>query len=162
MSPAVAAVVLGLLGLIIGSFLAAVSVRLPRDEDIVAARSRCMGCDQTLRPWELVPLFSWLVLRGRCARCDAAISPRYPLIELGAAGIGVWAGFSGSSWLMVAATAVLGWQLLLIAIIDAENFWLPDVLTWPLAATGLIAAALSGALVAEHAAFAAGKAAPVA
>ena len=142
MSPAVAAVVLGLLGLIIGSFLAAVSVRLPRDEDIVAARSRCMGCDQTLRPWELVPLFSWLVLRARCARCDAAISPRYPLIELGAAGIGVWAGFSGSSWLVVAATAVLGWQLLLIAIIDAENFWLPDVLTWPLAATGLIAAAL--------------------
>ena len=54
--------------------------------------------------------------------CDAAISPRYPLIELGAALIGVWAGFSGASWLVVAVTAVLGWQLLLIAIIDAREF----------------------------------------
>lgn len=148
MSPVLAAVVMGLLGLIIGSFLAAVSVRLPRDEDIVRARSRCMGCDRVLRPWELVPLFSWVVLRARCARCGAAISPRYPLIELAAAAIGVWtglwAGLDGGSILMTAATAILGWQLLLIAIVDGENFWLPDVLTWPLAATGLIAAALSG------------------
>ncbi|NBB63685.1 prepilin peptidase [Pseudomonas sp. ODNR1LW] len=144
MNPVIAAVVMGLLGLIIGSFLAAVSVRLPREEDIVVARSRCMGCGQVLRPWELIPLFSWLVLRARCARCGVSISPRYPLIELGAGLVGVWAGLSGSSWLMIVGTAVLGWQLLLIAIIDGENFWLPDVLTWPLAATGLIAAALMG------------------
>ncbi|OGN49355.1 MAG: peptidase A24 [Caulobacterales bacterium RIFOXYB1_FULL_67_16] len=144
MNPVIAAVVMGLLGLIIGSFLAAVSVRLPREEDIVVARSRCMGCDQVLRPWELVPLVSWLVLRARCARCGVSISPRYPLIELAGGVVGAWAGFSGSSWLMIVATAVLGWQLLLIAIIDGENFWLPDVLTWPLAATGLIAAALMG------------------
>lgn len=144
MNPVLAAVVMGLLGLIIGSFLAAVSVRLPREEDIVVARSRCMGCSQTLRPWELVPLFSWLVLRARCARCGVSISPRYPLIELAGGVVGAWAGFSGSSGLMIAATAVLGWQLLLIAVIDGENFWLPDVLTWPLAATGLITAALTG------------------
>jgi len=142
MTPVIAAVVLGLLGLIIGSFLAAVSVRLPRDEDIVLARSHCMGCGETLRPWELIPVVSWLVLRARCARCETAISPRYPLIELGAAAVGVWAGLAGGSWLMMGATAVLGWQLLLIAVIDGENFWLPDILTWPLAATGLIAAAL--------------------
>ena len=114
MSPVLAAVVMGLLGLIIGSFLAAVSVRLPRDEDIVRARSRCMGCDRVLRPWELVPLFSWVVLRARCARCGAPISPRYPLIELAAAAIGVWtglwAGLNGGSILMTAATAILGWQ----------------------------------------------------
>lgn len=144
MNPVIAAVVMGLLGLIIGSFLAAVSVRLPREEDIVVARSRCMGCDQVLRPWELVPLVSWLVLRARCARCGVSISPRYPLIELAGGVVGAWAGFSSSSWLMIVATAVLGWQLLLIAIIDGENFWLPDLLTWPLAATGLIAAALMG------------------
>lgn len=149
MNPVIAAVVMGLLGLIIGSFLAAVSVRLPREEDIVVARSRCMGCDQVLRPWELIPLVSWLVLRARCARCGVSISPRYPLIELAGGVVGAWAGFSGSSWLMIVATAVLGWQLLLIAIIDGENFWLPDVLTWPLAATGLIAAALMGWDVAQ-------------
>jgi leader peptidase (prepilin peptidase)/N-methyltransferase len=142
MHPVIAAAVMGGLGLIFGSFIAAVSVRLPRDEDIVVARSRCRGCDQPLRAWELVPLFSWLALRGRCARCSTRISRRYPLIELAAAAIGVWAGLSGASWLMAGATAVLGWQLLLIAIIDGENFWLPDILTWPLVATGLAAAAM--------------------
>ena len=144
MHPVIAAAVMGGLGLIFGSFIAAVSVRLPRDEDIVVARSRCRGCDQPLRAWELIPLFSWLTLRGRCARCQTRISQRYPLIELAAAAIGVWAGLSGASWLMAGATALLGWQLLLIAIIDGENFWLPDILTWPLVATGLAAAAMIG------------------
>ena len=72
MNPVLAAAVMGGLGLIVGSFIAAVSVRLPRDEDIVVARSRCRGCDQTLRSWELVPVFSWLALRGRCARSGGA------------------------------------------------------------------------------------------
>lgn len=144
MHPVIAAAVMGGLGLIFGSFIAAVSVRLPRDEDIVVARSRCRGCEQPLRAWELIPLFSWLALRGRCARCQTRISQRYPLIELAAAAIGVWAGLSGASWLMAGATALLGWQLLLIAIIDGENFWLPDILTWPLVATGLAAAGIIG------------------
>ena len=140
--PVAIAVLMGLLGLIIGSFLAAVSVRLPRDEDVVMGRSHCMSCEQTLKPWHLVPEFSWLALRGRCRYCGAAISPRYLLIELAAGAIGVWAALHGSGWLMVGATAVLGWQLLLIAVIDAENFWLPDVLTLPLIGTGLIAGAV--------------------
>ena len=53
MHPVIAGAVMGGLGLVFGSFIAAVSVRLPRDEDIVMARSRCRGCDQPLRPWEL-------------------------------------------------------------------------------------------------------------
>ncbi len=88
MNPVVAAAVLGGLGLIFGSFIAAVSVRLPRDMDVVAERSKCMSCHRTLRPWELAPLVSWLALRGRCARCRGRISPRYPLIEAGAGAIG--------------------------------------------------------------------------
>lgn len=140
--PHVVAALLGLLGLIIGSFLAAISVRLPREEDIVATRSHCMSCGQTLKPWHLVPVFSWLALRGRCGLCKAAISPRYLLIELAAGGIGVWAALASPSLLFAGATAVLGWQLVLIAIIDAENFWLPDILTFPMAATGLLATGL--------------------
>ena len=132
--------VLGGLGLIFGSFVAAVSVRLPREMDVVAQRSRCMGCEATLRPWELVPVFSWLALRGRCARCDSRISPRYPLIELGAAALGVWAGLAAPDLATAIATAALGWQLLLIALVDGEHFWLPDALTWPLAASGVLAA----------------------
>jgi len=138
MTPAVAAVLTGLLGLLVGSFLAAVSVRLPKGEGVVAGRSRCPGCDQALRAWELVPVLSWLALRGRCARCVARISPRYPLIELGAAALGVWAALHGDGLLALAAGVVLGWQLLLIAVVDGENFWLPDILTWPLAATGVL------------------------
>lgn len=137
------ALVLALLGLIFGSFIAAVTVRMPREEDIVLARSRCMSCGETLKPWQLIPVFSWLIQRGRCAMCGAAVSPRYLLIECAAAAIGVWAALSGAgdlTWSV--ATAVLGWQLLLIALIDAENFWLPDELTLPLMATGLIASAV--------------------
>ena len=136
---------LGLLGLIVGSFLAAVTVRLPRDEGVVAGRSRCMSCERALAPWHLVPVFSWLALRGKCGWCGAVVSPRYLLVELATAAIGVWAGLNGGGWLAVSATALLGWQLLLIAVIDAENFWLPDVLTWPLMATGLIATAFIAA-----------------
>jgi len=134
---AVIAVLMGLLGLIFGSFIAAVTVRMPRDEDIVRGRSRCMSCERTLAPWQLVPVFSWLVQRGRCGWCRAPISPRYILIELAAGAIGVWAALFGQTWLMVGVTALLGWQLLLIAMIDAENFWLPDELTIPLIVTGL-------------------------
>lgn len=135
---------MGLLGLIIGSFIAAVTVRMPRDEDVVFVPSHCMSCGEPLKPWQLVPVFSWLVQRGRCAMCEAAVSPRYVLIECGAGAIGVWAALSGADtgWPVIAATAILGWQLLLIALIDAENFWLPDELTLPLIATGLIAGAL--------------------
>lgn len=144
MSPVVLAIVMGLLGLIFGSFIAAVTVRLPRDEDIVFGRSRCMSCGETLKPLSLVPALSWLIQRGRCAMCGARVSPRYILIECGAAAIGGWAALWGQDggWVMVAATAALGWQLLLIALIDAENFWLPDELTLPLIATGLIAGAV--------------------
>ncbi len=87
MSPLVFAIVMGLLGLIFGSFIAAVTVRMPRDEDIVVRPpSHCMSCGETLKPWQLVPVLSWLVQRGRCAMCGAAVSPRYILIECGAGG----------------------------------------------------------------------------
>lgn len=148
MNPLIAAAVMGGLGLIIGSFLAAVSVRLPLDEGIVAASSHCRGCERRLRPWKRVPVVSWLVLRGRCARCGARLSARYPLIELGAAVIGVWAAlwadWAGASIFLMAATAVLGWQLLLIALVDGEHFWLPDRLTLPLIGTGLAVAVAQG------------------
>lgn len=77
--------------------------------------------------------------RGDDEARQAAGRMRLLLFAAGAAVIGVWAAVHGGSWLVMAATALLGWQLLLIATIDAEHFWLPDILTWPLALTGLIA-----------------------
>ena len=140
----VLSILLALLGLIVGSFIAAVSVRLPRDESFVTGRSRCMNCEKPLKAWHLVPVVSWLALRGRCGHCGARIAWRYPVIETAAALIGVWSALHGTSWLMVGATAVLGWQLLLIAIVDGENYWLPDGLTLPLIVTGLGASWLIG------------------
>ena len=141
--PAIVALIFAALGLIFGSFIAAVTVRMPRDEDIVFGRSRCMSCEAPLKAWHLIPVVSWLIQRGRCALCGAPISSRYILIECAAAALGVWAALAGRGDLIwTIAAALLAWQLLLIALIDAENLWLPDELTLPLIATGLIAAAV--------------------
>ncbi|CAN5148161.1 hypothetical protein BH10PSE2_BH10PSE2_16050 [soil metagenome] len=113
------AVSLAIVGSAVGVALAAISVRLPWDPE-------------TPRPSESRPRETLSV----------GASARYVLIALAAAGIGVWAALAGSGWLAIGATAILGWQLLLIAVIDAEHFWLPDILTWPLAATGLVSGAL--------------------
>ena len=139
-TPAYFALLLGGAGLIVGSFLGLLSLRLPRGEGVVRGRSRCAGCGRPLAPWRLVPLASYLASRGRCDACGAPIPARYPLLELAAAGIGVWAALSQDAPLAAGLTALLGWQLLLIAVIDAEHFWLPDRLTLPLLGTGLVAA----------------------
>ncbi|CAN5189719.1 A24 family peptidase [soil metagenome] len=118
-APGFIAVLMGVFGLVVGSFIALVTVRLPGGEDVVSAPTQ----------------------RG------AWKSPRYLMLEIAAAAIGLWAALRGGDGFMIAATAVLGWQLLLIAVIDAENFWLPDILTWPLIATGLaLASVMAGAV----------------
>lgn len=136
------AALLGVVGLVIGSFVNLVAMRLPKDEPIAMARSRADCCGQPLRPIELIPVLSWLAQRGRCRRCGEAVSARHPLVELTGAAIGVWAALASASPMHAALTALLGWQLLLIALVDADALWMPDRLTLPLAATGLGAAAL--------------------
>lgn len=134
-------IVLPVVGLIVGSFVGLVSLRLPAGEPIIIGRSRCGQCRRPLMPPDLVPVVSYLMMGGRCRRCRSPIPVRYPLIELACAGIGLWAAgqFDGPTAVI---TAVLGWWLLLIALIDAEEFWLPDRLTLPLGAAGLLAAGL--------------------
>lgn len=139
MTPAISAFLLGGLGLIAGSFIGLVSLRLPRGEGVVAGRSRCGGCGRPLPPWCLVPLLSWMVARGRCRDCGARIPIRYPLIEAGCGLIGAGAALSQPDLTLAGITALLGWQLLLIAIVDGEHFWLPDQLTLPLLVSGLAA-----------------------
>jgi leader peptidase (prepilin peptidase)/N-methyltransferase len=74
--------VAGLAGLILGSFLNVVAHRLPRGESFVAPRSRCPGCETPIKPYDNIPVLSWLALRGRCRTCRTRISWRYPLVEL--------------------------------------------------------------------------------
>ncbi|QDZ07778.1 prepilin peptidase [Sphingomonas panacisoli] len=128
---------LGVLGAIVGSFLATLVIRWPQERSVVGGRSACDGCGRTLRAWELVPLFSALASRGRCQSCSVTIDPRHWQIELGCAALGVISGIAVPGPIGVAG-AVLGWLLLALAALDVAEFWLPDRLTGALAAMGLV------------------------
>ncbi|GGI84079.1 type 4 prepilin-like proteins leader peptide-processing enzyme [Polymorphobacter multimanifer] len=126
----------GVVGLLLGSFIAGLSWRWPRGEDALSGRSRCASCGATLRAHELVPVLSWLVQRGRCRRCGAAVPARHLAIELAAAVV-VVAPIAVASGLEGVAGAGFGLSLLLLLVLDAEHFWLPDAVVWPLAGLGL-------------------------
>jgi leader peptidase (prepilin peptidase)/N-methyltransferase len=124
-------VVSGVFGLVIGSFLNVVIWRVPRKESVVAPRSKCPECDTPIAPRDNVPLFSWLALRGKCRHCGAAISVRYPLVEL-ATGVlfaAIGARFA-SSWALP-AYLVLGAALLAISVIDLEHYIIPNRIVYP-------------------------------
>lgn len=138
-SPPVRAAVGAGLGLIAGSFVATVAVRWPQGRRVLAGRSACDACGATLGPLNLVPLLSWGLQRGRCRACGGRIDPRHPAIEAAAAMLGATALLAAPGALGV-VSALLGWCLLLIAILDLEHQWLPDLLTLSLALCGLAAA----------------------
>lgn len=123
---------------IIGSFLGVLVTRVETPRSIVAGRSCCDACGATLAPYDLVPVVSWLALRGRCRACAQPIGWFYPAIELAAVAVAIWAAtvFSGA---LLWISCVLGWTLLALAVIDERHFLLPDVLTLPLIPFGLLA-----------------------
>ncbi|HWJ68537.1 MAG TPA: A24 family peptidase [Sphingobium sp.] len=124
------------LGAIIGSFLGAIVMRWPRGESVMKGRSYCDACGRTLGVVDLIPLFGALIQRGRCRRCGARIDPAHMLMEAGCALIG---GVALGTLPLLAGLLVAmgGWLLLTLAIFDARHFWLPDLLTLPLAVIGL-------------------------
>ena len=150
-----------LLGLIVGSFLNVLVWRLPTmlerewraqalevlglpaepagpTYNLMHPSSCCPHCNHPIRPWENIPLLSYLFLRGRCAHCQGAISPRYPLTELACALISAWVAWRfGFGW-QAGAVLVLSWGLLAMSLIDADHQLLPDVLVMPLLWLGLI------------------------
>jgi leader peptidase (prepilin peptidase) / N-methyltransferase len=77
----------GVFGLLLGSFLNVVAYRLPRGESLAMPASRCPGCDTPIKPYDNVPVLSWLLLRGRCRACGTTIAWRYPLVELATAAL---------------------------------------------------------------------------
>jgi leader peptidase (prepilin peptidase)/N-methyltransferase len=114
------------LGACIGSFLNVVVYRLPRGLSLWHPPSHCPHCQTRLRPWDNVPVFGWLWLRGRCRYCGAGISPRYPLVETAMA---VWfalAGWRFASGFPLLGALILGSWLLTLALIDGDTLTLPD------------------------------------
>ncbi len=142
-------------GPFIGSVLGVLVRRLPRDQPVAGGRSHCESCGWALGPLDLLPVASFLALRGHCRHCGAAIAPMHLAIELAAAAVAASAALltaGGTLW----AGCGLGWTLLACGWIDWEQFWLPDALTLPLIVAGLGATwMLAPYAVADHAAAAA-------
>ena len=128
--------ILLLMAPIFGSFLGVLVLRLPRGEAVGAARSRCESCAHMLHARDLVPLLSYVVQRGRCRYCGAAIGRFHPAAEITAMAIVVWAATVDDGGRLIAGCA-LGWLLLALAACDWRSFRLPDALTLPLILLGL-------------------------
>ncbi|WP_307858523.1 prepilin peptidase [Microbacterium flavescens] len=153
-------VLVGVFGLVIGSFLNVVVYRVPAGIPL-SRESRCPQCDSAIKPWHNVPVAGWLALRGRCAACGESIPARYPLVE---AFTGI--AFAVIAWAFLATTAAASvresWALGLVIVaflyfvaisialtlIDLETHRLPDVIVLPSYVVGLVlfagAAWLSG------------------
>lgn len=144
--PAAAVVVAAaVLGAIVGSFVGAALVRLPKGESIVAGRSRCETCGRVLGPLDLVPIVSFLALRGRCRTCAAPIDRWQFAAELGGTAVGLTTALVARDGAVFGLGLVLGWQLMLLGLLDLRHLWLPDRLVALLAATAAVPAAIAGA-----------------
>jgi leader peptidase (prepilin peptidase)/N-methyltransferase len=118
-------------GLIIGSFLNVVIHRLPREESLVTPRSRCPACQTPIRPWDNIPVVSFLLLRGRCRACGHSISWRYPLVEAltGILFVLIVLRFGLSAH--TGTLLVFVCALVAIAFIDLDHQIIPNAITLP-------------------------------
>ncbi|MDD4628731.1 MAG: prepilin peptidase [Candidatus Peribacteraceae bacterium] len=118
-------------GLVFGSFGNVLIARIPKGKSI-GGRSACPRCKEVLAPWEIVPLISFLILRGRCAHCGKRISAQYPIIEGATAFLFVLATFIVGEPVSAGILALVLWLLLLIAVVDEKTQMIPDVFSIPL------------------------------
>jgi leader peptidase (prepilin peptidase)/N-methyltransferase len=149
------------LGLIVGSFLNVLVWRLPkmlerewREQandvlglppespgpayNLLRPHSQCPHCAQPIRAWENIPIISYLLLRGRCAKCKTPIGKRYPITELACGLVTAFVAWHfGLGW-QAGLVLILSWGLLAMSLIDADHQLLPDVLVLPLLWLGLI------------------------
>jgi leader peptidase (prepilin peptidase)/N-methyltransferase len=136
MAPALAPA--ALFGLLIGSFLNVVAWRLPRGESLVKPRSKCPGCGAAVKPYDNVPVVSWLLLRGRCRGCGERISARYPVVEAATAILYVSVVAAElHDPLKLALGLALVTFLVPLAVIDLDHRKIPNVLTGPAAVAAL-------------------------
>jgi len=133
-------------GLLVGSFLNVVIVRVPAGRSVVRPRSACMTCGKPIAERDNIPVLSWLLLRGRSRCCDEPISGRYPLVEAGTAiAFAAVAAWVGLSWILPALLYLAAISIAL-TIIDLELKRLPNAITfpsYPIAAALLTLAALA-------------------
>ena len=137
----IAYIVVGGFGALIGSFLNVCIYRLPRGESIVWPGSHCTSCSQAIAVCDNIPILSYLLLQGRCRACGASISIRYPVVEVAnALGYVVLLWSFGPTW-TAALYAILFSALLVVAGTDLTHKIIPNVVTLPGIALGLLGAA---------------------
>lgn len=157
MTTATGAVLAGILGAIVGSFLNVVAYRLPRGESLARPPSRCPSCGEAVKPYDNIPVLSWLLLRGRCRHCKEPISARYPIVEAGT-------GLLCALVVLVKGAdedAIIGIVLVLllvpVTLIDLDHHLIPNKITYPGAVLGIaLVAVLETDSLVEHLVAAAG------
>jgi len=159
-SQAILALITGLLGLLIGSFLNVVIHRLPKmleaewradcaaldgherapaeTFNLVVPRSRCPACAAPITAIQNIPVLSWLWLRGKCATCRVPISFRYPAVEIVTGLLSAYLAWRFGPTVQLAAGLLFLWMLIALATIDLDTQLLPDAITFPLLWTGLL------------------------
>jgi leader peptidase (prepilin peptidase) / N-methyltransferase len=133
----------GLFGLVVGSFVNVLVHRLPRGESVVSPGSHCPACGAAILARDNIPVVSWLLLGGRCRVCRAAISPRYPVIELATGALWSLVFLRAREWPEFAGDAFFVSACVALAAIDAEFQILPDRITLPGIAAGILIAFVS-------------------
>jgi leader peptidase (prepilin peptidase)/N-methyltransferase len=158
--PLIFALCAALLGLCVGSFLNVVIHRLPKMMErqwhaecaelsgqeapaterynLVVPRSACPSCKRPIAALENIPLLSWIVLRGKCAGCNARISPRYPAVEVLTAALSAYVAWHFGFGMAVAGALLFTWAMIALTFIDLDTFYLPDSITLPLLWLGLL------------------------
>ena len=131
-------------GAVVGSFLNVLIYRVPRRRSIVRPGSACPSCGAPIRWFDNLPLLSWLALGGRCRRCRAPIGIRYPLVEAAAAVVAALAVWRYGLTVLAAEVVLFAWLSIALGVIDLEHRILPDVMTYPGIALGLVGAWLGG------------------
>src|SRR5688572_17022393 len=123
--------VIGLFGLLVGSFLNVVIYRVPRGESIVSPGSRCTNCGHDLSWFENVPILAWILLRALCRKCKTPISARYPLMEAGNAILFALAAARIDRWVELAAYLIAFAGLLALSAIDIDVQRVPVSVLYP-------------------------------
>ena len=131
MDTGIRAVIAGIVGLAVGSFLTVVVDRVPKKTSVVSPRSRCPNCGAEIRNRDNIPVVSYILLRGRCHSCGERISARYPLLEALTAAVFAGTAIVYASIYLIAMLCVFGAVMLAVAAIDLELRVIPNRITYP-------------------------------
>jgi leader peptidase (prepilin peptidase)/N-methyltransferase len=127
-----------LFGIVIGSFLNVCISRIPEDLSIVSPASRCPRCLNPIKPYDNIPVFSWLLLRGKCRNCALPISPMYPLVEFATGLIFILAYYEYGLSLLTLKWLIFSCLIIVLVVTDLRVRLLPDLVNFPGLAMGLV------------------------